>query len=89
MGEGGQEVLEACSPLARPAPGALEAVLYLSKACLSTKCIYKSLRMFFFILKLTIIFYCEKCSLSALYCFKNEEKEKKRKTDGVSAVGLL
>lgn len=45
--------------------------------------------MFFFILKLTVIFYCEKCGLSALYCFKNEEKEEKKKENSVSAVGLL
>lgn len=57
-------------------PGAPTAVWYcISKACSSTKCIYKSLRMFFFILKLTIIFYCEKCRL-ALDCFKLEEKGK-------------
>lgn len=36
-----------------PGPsGTPEAVLYLSKACSSTKCIYKSLRMFFFYTKI-------------------------------------
>lgn len=60
-----------------PQPGAPAAVLYLSKACSSTKCIYKSLRMFFFILKLTIIFYCEKCGRH--YIVLKMKRKKKRK----------